>query len=107
MRLIGTASERAAAGRAAATDPTADPAADRDHVRMLKAMVREQLSLTEAVPVVISELRCADEDCAPVETVIAVLATPTRTWKVRTPQAQLSPGDLRILLAGHPFGGHA
>lgn len=103
MRLIGPGAGR----QAAAQDGSTDPAAQRQHLRVLKTIVREQLCLTEDVPVVISELRCAEEDCAPVETVIAVLAAPTRTWKIPTPQAQVSPDALRLLLDDQPLGGHA
>lgn len=77
---------------------------DPDHVTALKAGVRETLQLNPDETVVVQQLACAEPGCPPVETVIAVLGTPRRTWKIPTPTAAVSTAELGELLNRHPEG---
>ena len=83
---------------------TTAPRPDPDHVRALKAVVREALQLDEGATVVVQQLACAEPDCPPVETVIAVLGTPRRTWKIPTPTVDVSSVELATLLKNQPEG---
>jgi hypothetical protein len=68
-----------------------------DHAA-LKAAVRETLQLPEETTVMLSELRCAESGCAPVETVIAALtAGATRQFKIPKPLAEVTRADIQRL----------
>ena len=77
------------------------------HTTRLKAVVRDELRLDPDTAVVLSELRCGEDTCAPLETVVAVLDGSDRTWKLPNPRAEVSPHELRALIAEHPEGAHA
>lgn len=89
-------------GGTSASTPAHRP--DPDHVRTLKAVVREALQLAPETTVVVQQLACAEPDCPPVETVIAVLSAPRRTWKITTPAADVSAAELDTLLKNCPEG---
>ncbi|WP_051823095.1 hypothetical protein [Streptomyces sp. NRRL S-1448] len=72
----------------------------------VKESVRRLLGLEEDAAVVVRELACSDEDCPPLETVIAVLpmdGTPRR-WTLHRPVSDITEEDLRALLAREPEG---
>jgi len=77
---------------------------DSDHVQKLKSIVRQSLQLDFDVTVVVQQLACAEPGCPPVDTVIAVLGTPRRTWKIARPTADVSPLELGVLLKERPEG---
>ena len=83
---------------------TPAPRPDPVHVRALKVVVREALQLDLDATVVVQQLACAEPGCPPVETVIAVLGTPRRTWKIPTPTADVSAAELGTLLKNYPEG---
>ena len=83
---------------------TPAPRPDPNHVRVLKAVVRQELQLDLDTSVVVQQLACAEPGCPPVETVIAVLGTPRRTWKIARPAADVSSADLATVLNTHPEG---
>ncbi|MBO0680824.1 hypothetical protein JRC04_25440 [Mycolicibacterium sp. S2-37] len=83
------------------------PAHDRApaaHVLLLKDVVRSTLALEAEEAVLIQQLACAEPDCPPVETVIAVLGTPRRTWKFAMTTVTVNPALLRETLVNHPRG---
>jgi hypothetical protein len=84
-------------------DPGATPSRDSGHSRRLKGVVRDALALPHDAVVLVSELRCGESDCAPLETVIAVPAD-HRTWSLPYPTAEVSPYALRVHLLDHPEG---
>ena len=83
---------------------TPAPRPDPAHVTALKATVRQALQLDLDTAVVVQQLACAEPDCPQVETVIAVLSTPRRTWKIARPTADISSTDLATVLNAHPKG---
>ncbi|MEO0755613.1 MAG: hypothetical protein AAFY78_01935 [Cyanobacteria bacterium J06648_16] len=81
------------------------PAADRvtpDQLRQLKAWVYQALALDETVPVSISQLSCSEPGCPPLETVIAVMTQPPKTYKIHQPAAELGQADVVKALAEAP-----
>ena len=52
----------------------------------------------------VSELRCHEDGCPDVETVIAVMgdAQTSLTWKIAKPMAQVDAGDIAALPAAAP-----
>jgi hypothetical protein len=71
----------------------------------LKAVVRAELRLTCEDVVLVSELRCAEAGCPPVETVVVVLDTQGhRTWKLPQAPEEVTPHTLRHTLATNPEG---
>lgn len=88
--------------------PTAGAAgeASRAHVARLKSVVRTELVLPPDAVVILSELRCGDRSCAPVETLIAVLdGGCRRVWRMPGPTRELAPHALRTLVTDQPDGG--
>jgi len=80
--------------------PRSAPAA----MAALKRWVREALALGDDDTVMVTELTCREPGCPPLETVVAVLRGPGRTWqfKVHTPVAALTDADrARLLAAWH------
>ena len=80
--------------------PKPDPAA----TRRLKDWTRELLALDEDVALTVNELRCADEDCPDVETIIGVLYGHGRQerWTVDAPAAEVTCGQLAAVLVAAP-----
>jgi len=68
--------------------PKPDPAA----LARVKQWVRSSCRLPEDVPVLVTELRCREEGCPPVETVIAVMFAPGLRWqhKLHKPAAAIA-----------------
>lgn len=86
----------------------AGPVSVTGHLAGLKAVVRGELGLTADAVVVISELRCADRGCAPVETLVAVLHEGARrVWRLPVPVAEVDLPKLRDLLGRLPRGARA
>jgi hypothetical protein len=82
------------------------PNADPDAVARIKGWVREVMGFTDDVVVVVTELRCAGDDCPDVETVIAVLGEPgkARKHKLPKPLAGVTREDVMCLAARGTHG---
>jgi hypothetical protein len=67
--------------------------------RQIKGWARELLAPGEAATIIVSELRCTEPGCPPVETVIAVLRGPgdTRQFKIHRPSAEVTREDVESL----------
>jgi hypothetical protein len=57
--------------------------ADAAKLRDIKAWTREVLRLSDEVAVMVTELKCSEPDCPPLETLIAVLHGSSRTAQYR------------------------
>ena len=78
--------------------------ASQQHVAGLKDVVRSALALDAQSMVLVQQLACTEPGCPPVETVVAVLGSPRRTWKIPNPTADVSTDGLRALITEHPKG---
>ena len=54
-----------------------------DDTKRIKKLIRDAWTVPEEVVIMVSELRCHDEDCPDVETVIALMAGPGEPVKVK------------------------
>ena len=74
------------------------------HLSALKDHARHLLELDDQDTVLITELRCTEPGCPPLETVVAILAVgdAPRRWTVHLPLERVTPGDLTDALAGNP-----
>ncbi|MEL7331027.1 MAG: hypothetical protein AAFN12_02200 [Cyanobacteria bacterium J06560_2] len=70
-------------------------------LQQLKAWVYETLKLDRDIPVSISQLKCAEPGCPPLETVIAVMSQPPQTYKVHRPAAEIEKADVIGLVHPH------
>lgn len=72
--------------------------------RRIKDLVRRYFGLDDAVTLMVSELRCHEDGCPDVETVIAVMgdARASPTWKIAKPMAQVDADDIAALSAAEP-----
>lgn len=62
----------------------------------IKAWVRDEMNLSEDIPITIAELACQDINCPDVETVIGVLepGQPVTTVRVHLPIASVQQADV-------------
>jgi hypothetical protein len=67
-------------------------------------LVRSCLKLDDDAAVTVQQLSCHEPGCPPVETVIAVLAAPTRCWHVHYPLTALTDQMVARLLLERPHG---
>lgn len=63
-------------------------------LRQLKNWVYEILTLDRDVPISISQLKCTEPGCPPLETVIAVMSQPPQTYKIHRPTTEIDRGDV-------------
>jgi hypothetical protein len=68
----------------------------------IKALVRNRLGLGDDATLMVSELRCHEDGCPDVETVIAVMTggKDTETWKIAKPMADVGADDIAAIAAG-------
>jgi len=71
-------------------------------VRALKALARAAFGAEEDDVIVVSELRCTEPGCPPLETVVALLreGAPPKQVKVHKPVVEVTEADLRAALRG-------
>ncbi len=60
----------------------------------IKDWVYETLEIDRNIPVSISQLKCAEPGCPPLETVIAVMNQPPQTYKIHRPTAEIERADV-------------
>lgn len=63
-------------------------------LHQLKDWTYEALNLDRNVPISISQLKCAEPGCPPLETVIAVMSQPPQTYKIHRPAAEIEQADV-------------
>jgi len=82
------------------------PKSDPEVTSRIKKWVREVMGLPEDVVVMVSELRCAEDDCPDVETVIAVMGEPgqARKHKLLKPASEVTRDDVLSLAARGTYG---
>lgn len=78
-----------------------DRKSDPQAVSRIKACFREVFEIGEETSLMVTELRCTEPGCPPVETVIAVLDEGgTRQYKVHKSASDVSEEDIRKLVEG-------
>jgi hypothetical protein len=65
-----------------------DPARARRAAEIAE-LIRVTLRLPDDVAVTVQQLSCSEPGCPPVETVLAVLATPPCRWTIHRPLAEI------------------
>jgi hypothetical protein len=77
--------------------PRRDPA----RTARIKAWAAEALGLGDEIAVMVTELRCTEPGCPPLETVVAVLGGggPTRQYKIHKPLDDVTREDVRAISA--------
>ncbi|MDX2033781.1 MAG: hypothetical protein SF339_24105 [Blastocatellia bacterium] len=75
---------------------------DPQVIGRVRGWVTARFGLAEEVSVMVTELRCAEEGCPPIETVIAILDTPgqPRQYKVYKPMAEITADDIAAVADG-------
>ncbi|OBG29248.1 hypothetical protein A5764_23060 [Mycobacterium sp. 852002-51057_SCH5723018] len=68
-------------------------------------LVRTTLVVPDDVAVTVQQLTCREPGCPPVETVIAVLAAPSRRWTLHHPLSAIRDEMVTRLLIDNPHGG--
>lgn len=73
------------------------PTADVSHVRRVKEWVRTAFELDEDISLLVTQLECKEENCPPLETVIAILETPgqPRQFKLHKGVSEITQNDVQ------------
>ena len=68
---------------------------DASAIRKLKAFISERFKLTETTTLSIAELRCHEQGCAPIETVITARFDDgsLKNWKIEKTIQEIIPSD--------------
>jgi len=77
----------------------AAPRPDAAQVAKVKEWVRERFQLSQDAVVMVTELRCSEPGCPPLETVIAILSGPgsTRQHKMHQGVAEITREDIHSI----------
>ncbi|MEB3230564.1 MAG: hypothetical protein VKJ64_06110 [Leptolyngbyaceae bacterium] len=70
------------------------PSTDATTLQRIKDWTKTSLNLDEGSVVSISQLRCHEPDCPPVETVIAVMTHPPQTYKIHKAASDIEYDDV-------------
>ncbi|MDR9404440.1 MAG: hypothetical protein RI580_13475, partial [Halothece sp. Uz-M2-17] len=63
-------------------------------VKAIKTWIYEILAISQEIPISISQLRCTEPGCSPIETVISVMKTPTETYKIHKSVGEIEYDDI-------------
>jgi len=69
-----------------------------EKIQQIKQWIYDVLEINEKISVSLSQLRCTEPGCPPIETVIAILDKPQRQYKIHKPIAELEQIDIHNLL---------
>jgi hypothetical protein len=78
------------------------PAANTDQIVRIRSWVRDRLCAGDDSLVMVSELRCSEPGCPPLETLIAILDGPgqRRQFKFHKPIIEITAADIESLDSG-------
>ena len=78
------------------------PRLDSEHVAAIKRWTMDLFHLPEDTSVLVTELRCTEPGCPPLETVIAILDTPghPRQHKIHKGHREVTRDDVERLSSG-------
>ncbi len=74
---------------------------DPQLLQQVKNWVQDTLQIEDDISLLVTELRCSEVGCPPIETVIALLkpAHPTYQYKIHKPVAEITLEDITALAA--------
>ncbi|MEL6224256.1 MAG: hypothetical protein AAFR31_16605 [Cyanobacteria bacterium J06627_8] len=67
-------------------------------IHQIKSWVYDSLQLDHEIPISISQLRCSEPGCPPIETVISVMHQPPQTYKIHKPATKIEHRDILNML---------
>lgn len=72
------------------------------HAARIKDLVRVRFGLDDDTTLMVSEVRCHEDGCPDVETVVAVMRNrqDPLSWKIAKPMLDVSAGDIEDLALG-------
>ena len=78
------------------------PPANSEKILQIRSWVKDRLALDEETIVMVSELRCSEPGCPPLETLIAVMDGPgqRRQFKFHKSIAEMTPNDIELAIPG-------
>jgi hypothetical protein len=82
------------------TKPKSDPA----KVEQVKAWIYQILEIDSDVSVSISQLRCTEVDCPPLETVLAIMTIPVKQYKIHKSLDDISYADIVEIIENNCVG---
>jgi hypothetical protein len=74
------------------------PQVNSGQSKQVKEWIYQVLEINEEIPISLSQLRCTEPNCPPVETVIAVMTSPVKQYKIHKPIAEIIYTDIAELI---------
>lgn len=68
--------------------------AEPEKIKQMKTWLYQLLTLNSDTPISISQLRCTEPGCPPLETVIAVMTNPIQKYKIHKAIAEIEYVDI-------------
>ena len=72
---------------------------DLQQLQQIKNWVYQILNINSKTHISISQLQCHEPDCPPVETVIAIMTSSPKQYKIHKPISEITEIDINLLIA--------
>ena len=66
-------------------------------IQAIKNWVYQYLKIEPEIPISVSQLKCHEPDCLPLETVIAIMTTPPQQYKIHLSVEEIQEIDIQKL----------
>ena len=63
-------------------------------LKQIKSWVYQTLQINRETPISINQLRCHEPNCPPTETVIAIMTTPPKQYKIHKSLSKITKADI-------------
>ena len=70
------------------------PSKNPEKIRQIKTWIYELLEIDSEISISISQLRCTEPGCPPIETVIAVMTSPIQQYKIHKQITEIEHTDI-------------
>ncbi|HEY9709498.1 MAG TPA: hypothetical protein V6D48_14940 [Oculatellaceae cyanobacterium] len=70
------------------------PSKNQEKIRQIKTWIYELLEIDSEISISISQLRCIEPGCPPIETIIAVMTSPVQKYTIHKSITELEHTDI-------------
>lgn len=69
-----------------------------EKIAQIKAWIYQKSEIDTEIPISINQLQCHEPNCPPIETVIAVMTTPPKQYKIHRSISLITEADIQQVL---------
>ena len=70
---------------------------NREQLKQIKIWVYQTFNINREIPISINQLQCHEPNCPPVETVIAIMTSPPKQYKIHKPISAITKPDIQSI----------